>query len=74
MPIPFRTQRMATSVVNRILDVYDGLAPAPGSGTPAAPLPIPEGDALEQQIAAPKPAVDADPQTAEQIALASIIK
>jgi len=71
--IPFRTQRLATSVVNRILDVYDGLPPRVPPGAPAAPDPLPAGPALEQKLGAPQSPVDADPQTANAIALAPLL-
>ena len=67
--IPFRTQRLATSVTNRILNIYAGLPPPIAQGAPAAPEPLPEGAALDAAIQQPKPAVDADPATAAQIAL-----
>lgn len=72
--IPFRTQRMATSVVNRILDVYDGHIATPPPGEPAAPTPLLEGQQLQKQIEAPKAPVDATPENAEQIALQGLAK
>jgi hypothetical protein len=72
--IPFRTQRMATSVVNRLLNFYHGLPPETQPGPPAAPDPQPAGQALDAQFSAPKGATDADPQTAEQIALEPLAK
>lgn len=72
--IPFRTQRMATSVVNRILDVYDGHIKTVTPGEPAAPMPLLEGAKLDGKIDQAQPPVDADPQTAQQIALAPLAK
>lgn len=72
--IPFRTQRMATSVVNRILDVYDGHIKAVAPGEPAAPAPLLEGMKLTDKIDQAQPPVDADSQTAQQIALAPLAK
>lgn len=71
--IPFRTQRLATTVTNRILDLAENLkAPAPAAGAPAAPEPLVEGAELAAKIAAPKSEVDADPGTAAEIALSSL--
>lgn len=72
--IPFRKQRMATSVVNRIMNVYAGVSEQAGSGVPAAPVPLGEGAALDMELEQPKPPVDADPQTASAIALAPLAK
>jgi hypothetical protein len=72
--IQFRTQRMATSVVNRILAVHAGLPPAQEAGAPSAPAALPEGDALDARINAPKPATDASPQDAAGIALGGLAK
>jgi hypothetical protein len=72
--IPFRTQRVATSVVNRILNIRDGLEPVPSAGAPSAPDPLPEAAELDARIAAPKAPVDADPQTAAGIALGPLAK
>lgn len=72
--IPFRTQRLATSVTNRILNVYDGLPPRVQPGAPAAPEPLAEGAELDATIAAPKPPVDADPQTADAIGTAPLLR
>ena len=73
--IPFRTQRLATSVVNRIIDVYDGMQPKPAEGgMPAAPDPLATGAVLDAKMAAPKAPVDADNATAQDIALAPIQK
>lgn len=72
--IPFRRQRVATSVVNRILNVYNHDLPPPALGNPSAPEPLPEGAQLEAQIAAPKPPTDADPQTASAVALGPLLK
>lgn len=70
--IPFRTQRLATSVVNRIMNVYEGLQPKTQPGVPAAPAPM--GGELDVALGAPKPAVDAAPDTAEAIALSGLVK
>ena len=69
MPIPFRTQRLATSVTNRILQIHAGLPPRSEVGAPAAPDHLAEGDALDARINAPRDSVDADPGTATAIAL-----
>lgn len=74
MPIPFRTQRLATSVVNRILQIHAGLPPRDTPGMQNAPGPLPEGGALEQELGAPKPAVDADPAAANAIALSPLTR
>lgn len=71
--IPFRKQRLATSVVNRILNVADGIAPRGAEGAPAAPEPLASGAELEAQMAAPKPPVSADPETTEAVALAPLV-
>lgn len=70
--IPFRTQRLATSVVNRILNVRDGINPQPAAGAPAAPNTVLQEQELAARVGAPKPAVDAAPETAEAIALAPL--
>lgn len=72
--IPFRTQRLATSVVNRILAIHAGLPPRAQVGEPAAPEPLAEGSELDARIAAPKPATDASPEAAEAIALSPLAK
>jgi hypothetical protein len=72
--IQFRTQRLATSVVNRIMNVFDGLPPRVQPGMPAAPDVLPEGQLLDQQIYSPKQPADADPQTADAIGLAPLLK
>jgi len=74
--IQFRTQRMATSVVNRILNLYNGpLKPETTEpGAPDAPAALPEGDALTRSMASPKPPTDATPAAAEEIALSPLVK
>ena len=72
--IPFIKQRLATSVVNRIFNVYDGLPPRTKPGAPAAPDPLPEAPALDARLAAPQQPADADPQTADAISLAPLLK
>lgn len=74
MPIQFRRQRVATSVVNRILNVADGIFPKPAPGMLNAPDALPEGAQLEAQLAAPKAPVDADAQTANAVALGPLAK
>jgi len=70
--IPFRTQRLATSVVNRILDIDAGLPPITAApGIVAAPEPLQTGEDLDAKLAQPSAPVDADPQTAQDIALAA---
>lgn len=55
--IPFRRQRLATSVVNRILNLYDELPRPQSLGDPAAPGPVPGGQQLDARLAAPTPPV-----------------
>lgn len=74
MPIAFRTQRVATSVVNRILNVADGIFPKPAPGVVNAPTELPADQQLAAQLAAPKAPVDADPNTASAIALGPLAK
>jgi hypothetical protein len=74
MPIAFRTQRVATSVVNRILNVAEGIFPKPTPGQLNAPGALPEGAQLDAQIGTPKAPVDADPNTASAIALGPLAK
>lgn len=70
--IPFRTQRLATSVVNRIMNVYEGIERRSKPGMPAAPAPM--GGELEAALAAPKPPVDADTATTEAVTLGPLLK
>ena len=72
--IPFRTQRLATSVTNRILNVYDGIFPKGKPGAPAAPDSQLANAELAAHMAAPKPPVDAPQQTAADIALAPLVQ
>lgn len=72
--IPFRTQRLATSVTNRIMNVYDGVFPKANPGTPAAPDSQLASAELAARMSAPKAPVDAPQQTAEEIALAPLVK
>jgi hypothetical protein len=74
MPIPFRTQRIATSVTNRILQIYHGLPPRDVPGMPNAPGPLPQGGELEASMAAPKAPVDAAPEAADAIALSPLTR
>jgi hypothetical protein len=74
MPIPFRTQRLATSVTNRIRAIYAGLPPRAEEGAPNAPEPLPEGANLQARIDAPKAPTDADPGTASAVALDPLLK
>jgi hypothetical protein len=67
--IPFRTQRLATSVTNRILAIHAGLPPRAEAGAPNAPEPLGEGADVQARINAPKAPADADPATAAGIAL-----
>lgn len=67
--IPFRRQRLATSVVNRILDIYEGLQPPTQPGMPAVPTPLPEGQLIDQKLNQPVAPSTADSQTADAIAL-----
>lgn len=72
MSIRFPKMHVAQSVVNRILNVADGLkAPPPAAvdRAPAVAEPELEGELLTQELAAPAPPVTADDATAEQIAL-----
>lgn len=61
-------------MVNRILNIRDGLEPLPSAGVPSAPEPLAEGSELDARIAAPKPATDASPEAAEAIALSPLAK
>ena len=70
--IPFRTQRLATSVVNRIMNVHAGLPPRPADGMPSAPEPTASGAVLDRKIAQPVQTADADPQIAQDIALGNL--
>lgn len=72
--IPFRTQRLATSVVNRILNVADGVFPKSTPGMPAAPDGRLANAELAAHMSAPKPPVDAPQQTAADIAIAPLVK
>jgi len=72
--IPFRTQRLATSVTNRLLNIHAGLPPRVEPGEPAAPEPSPEGQELDQKLNAPKGGTDADPADANAIALSPLAK
>lgn len=72
--IPFRRQRLATSVTNRIMNVYDGVFPRTKSGAPAAPSSQLAGAELEATLSQPKPPVDAPQQTVADIALAPLAK
>jgi hypothetical protein len=72
--IQFRTQRMATSVTNRILAIHAGLPPRPEAGAPSAPAALPESDVLDAQLNAPKLGTDASPQDAAGIALGPLAK
>jgi hypothetical protein len=72
--IPFRTQRLATSVTNRIMNIYDGVFPKAKPGAPAAPDSQLASAELAARMNAPKPPVDAPPQTAADIALAPLMK
>lgn len=71
--IPFRRQRLATSVVNRIMNMADGLAPAEALGAPAAPDTTGPQAELAANVTAPKAPVDAPQETAEAIALAPLV-
>lgn len=72
--IPFRRQRLATSVTNRILNVYDGVFPKATPGAPAAPDSRLAAAELAARTGAPKPPVDAPQETAEEIALTPLLK
>lgn len=72
MPIPFRTQRLATSVVNRIMNVHDGINPPAPPGMPNAPDTGGPAAELAATVGAPKAPVDASPGTAEAVALAPL--
>jgi hypothetical protein len=72
--IPFRTQRLATSVVNRILNVYDGLPPRPTRPVPATPDPLPDAQAIEARLTqAQATPVDAAPNLAQEISLRTLL-
>jgi hypothetical protein len=72
--IPFRTQRLATSVTNRILAIHAGLPPRAEAGAPNEPEPLEEGAEVDARINAPKGPTDADPGTAAGIALGPLAK
>jgi hypothetical protein len=74
--IPFRTQRLATSVVNRILNVADGIFPPQTPGGNTAPDPLMSGRVLDQELynTQPKAPTDAAPGEASQIALSPLVK
>ncbi len=67
--IPFRTQRLATSVVNRIMNVYAGINPPPQSGAPSAPEAPALGAPLDAALTSRQAPVDASPDTAEDVSL-----
>ena len=69
--IQFRTQRLATSVVNRILNVHQGLPQRVTPGLPSSPEPLPQTEVLDAKLAKQKPPVDADQQTTEAVALSA---
>jgi hypothetical protein len=69
--IQFRTQRLATSVVNRIMAAYDGMPQRAVAGKPSAPEQMPQTQVLDAKLAEQKPPVDADQQTTEAIALSA---
>lgn len=75
--IPFPRYHIATSVVNRLLNVAHEvrtLRAAPVAPGLNIPDPIPEGQALTQQLFTPPPAMDASPQVAQSIALAHLLR
>jgi hypothetical protein len=72
--IPFRTQRLATSVVNRIMNVADGVFPKSAPGMPAAPDTSIANAELAANANEPKGPVDASQQTAAEIALAPLVR
>lgn len=59
MSIKFPKVHIATSVVNRILDVADGISRMPALVVPNAPEPLPQGAQLDAALAQPTPAVGA---------------
>jgi len=71
--IRFPKMHIASSVVNRILNVADGInaqRPSNADRAPAAvPQPALEGAVLEQNLNAPTPPVTADDNTAQAITL-----
>lgn len=68
--IKFPQQHIATSVVNRILNVHDDLE-SQSMRFPNMPEPLPTGEALDKKLAAPVEPVAASPEATEQVALTS---
>jgi hypothetical protein len=56
------------------MNVYDGVFPKANPGTPAAPDSQLASAELAARMSAPKAPVDAPQQTAEEIALAPLVK
>ncbi|HET7135188.1 MAG TPA: hypothetical protein VFJ25_04655 [Casimicrobiaceae bacterium] len=76
--IQFPKLHIATSVTNRILNVADEIArhrrPSTKAAAASAPDQVPEGQALDAAIYAPKAPADADSQTADAIATAPLLR
>lgn len=75
--IPFPQYHIATSVVNRILNVHAELKNARNGFVPPAPNtpePLPSGPELDRMLLAPVPPVDATPQVAQQVALNPLLR
>lgn len=73
--IRFPRLHLATSVVNRILNVHDGIEAQRAAATdrmPEDPEAAAEGAALDQKLNAPQPPVTADDPTAAAIALRNL--
>lgn len=74
--IKFPKLHIATSVVNRILNVHDGIEAQRATSTdraPNDPMPAVESAVLEQRLNAPQPEVTADDPTAAAIALKGLV-
>ena len=69
--IQFRTQRLATSVVNRIMNIHDNLPQRAKPGVPSVPEPLPQNVAIDAKLEQQNPQVDADAQTADAVALSA---
>lgn len=67
--IPFRKQRLATTVTNRILNLANELPPISLPGAPAAPGPVPGGPELAAATQTPPEPVTAAPEVVEEVAL-----
>lgn len=72
--IKFPRVHIATSVVNRILAIAEGMDSLPSTGIPSTPEPLAEGDALDKALNTPPPPASADAETTKEIVLADLLK